>query len=150
MFHFPDSDTGYYDTETAFERHERELEVAALEREDRLEAQAEEMHSIMWAVEDLIKRPRTALNDNLEDAFFRQSVDVPSDESLRNYLVRAIAQHGAKKVSLGVEAPTDPETGCTAAEMKEEEVNSVLPIEPKSSSQPRFDLRGNRSEGRVA
>jgi len=51
MFHFPDSDTGYYDDERSFFDHDRELELAAVEREQRLEAQAEEMHAMLWAGE---------------------------------------------------------------------------------------------------
>jgi hypothetical protein len=61
MLHFPDSDTGYYDTEEAVFAHDRELELAAQEREDRFEAQAEEMHERLWEGErDLVEAPRSA------------------------------------------------------------------------------------------
>jgi hypothetical protein len=49
MFHFPDSDTGYYDDERSFFDHDRELELAELEREDRFEVEAEEMLANLWA-----------------------------------------------------------------------------------------------------
>jgi len=48
MFHFPDSDTGYYDDERSFFDHDRELELAELEREDRFEVEAEEMLAKLW------------------------------------------------------------------------------------------------------
>jgi hypothetical protein len=67
MFHFPDSDTGYYDTEEAFFAHDRDLELAAQEREDRFEAQAEEMHERLWEGErDLIEAPGSPVNFGLE------------------------------------------------------------------------------------
>src|ERR1022692_4567674 len=78
MFHFPDSDTGYYEDEYSFFAHDRELELIELEREQRFEAQAEEMHERLWA----------------------GPVDM------------------------------DPETGCTAAEMKEEEEIDIVNARP--------------------
>jgi len=49
MFHFPDSDTGYYDDERLYFDHDRELELAELEREQRFEVEAEEMLANLWA-----------------------------------------------------------------------------------------------------
>ena len=105
MFHFPDSDTGYYDTEEAFYALDAEIE-AAEERAylDELEAS----HGC-----DFDARPM-----------------VPPD-----YL--------------------DPETGCTAAEMKEEETG-WLPACPAEREIYDNVHRGSQfheavcSEGRVA
>ena len=46
--YFPDSNTGYYDDERSFYDHDRELELAAQNREDRFEAEAEEMLERLW------------------------------------------------------------------------------------------------------
>lgn len=81
--YFPDSDTGYYEDEYSFFAHDRELELAAQNREDRLEAQAEEMLAGLWEGVDLNKACPPPF-ENRKDAI-------------------------------------DPETGCTAAEMKVEE-----------------------------
>ena len=105
-FYFPDSETGYYEDELSFFAHDRELELAAQNREDRLEAQAEEMHSQMWAGEENLipaDRPRDPLFDDTEDAI-------------------------------------DLETGCTAAEMREEEIDLPHSVE----------MRVLSAEGRVA
>lgn len=81
-FNYPDPDTGYYEDEASYLAYDRELELAAQNREDRLEWEAEEMQSKLWDGERLLaQRPE------------------------------------------GV----DPETGCTAAEMKEEEIDGVTP-----------------------
>jgi hypothetical protein len=104
--YFPDSDTGYYEDEYTFFAHDRELELAAQNREDRLEAQAEEMHAELWA---------------------GPIVPYVDDSPIYG--------------TFGATDDIDPETGCTAAEMKEEEVR--CPVE-------REIRRGQLREGRVA
>jgi len=102
MFYFPDSDTGYYDTEEAFYALDAEMEAA---EERRYLEELEASHG--W---DFDRRPMT-----------------PPDD-------------------------IDPETGCTAAEMKEEEIHWVpaYPAEREiyDTAQTRPDGAG--WEGKVA
>ena len=95
------------------------MEAREREREDRFEAQAEEMHETLWAgpiVPYVDDSPITLQPERI----MRSNNTAPND--------------------------IDPETGCTTAEMKEQEVSWVLPIEISSQSQ----LSVNNSEGRVA
>jgi hypothetical protein len=82
---FRDPETGYYEDECSFYAHDREMELKEQEREDRFEAQAEEMLATLWVgEEDLSAESPRSLNDAI-----------------------------------------NPETGCAAAEMKEEEMESA-------------------------
>ena len=90
MLYFPDPDTGYCDDERSYYDHDRELELAELQREVRFEVEAEEMLSGLWV-----------------------GPIVPYVD--------------ASPVSRSFAAPEgiDSETGCTPAEMKEEEIDRV-------------------------
>ena len=106
MFHFPDSDTGYYDTEEAF-----------------------------YALD--------AAHEAAEEA---------------RYLEELEASHGCEFDARPIVpmADIDPETGCTAAEMKEEEIHWVpaRPVEREiyDNAHRRSQFRSDAvsCEGKVA
>ena len=54
MLYFPETDTGYYEDESSFYAHDRELEVAEANREARLEWEAEEMLARAWEGEKVL------------------------------------------------------------------------------------------------
>jgi hypothetical protein len=62
MFHFPDSDTGYYDTERAYREEDARMEAQQLSAEqDRFEYEAEDSQSTLCAGEsDLDQATRRA------------------------------------------------------------------------------------------
>ena len=49
MNHFPDSDTGYCDTERGYLDEETRLEAQLADEEDRFEYEAQEMQATLWA-----------------------------------------------------------------------------------------------------
>ena len=49
MFHFPDSDTGYYDEDEHADDEEARLKAQLADEEDRFEYEAQEMHTTLWA-----------------------------------------------------------------------------------------------------
>ncbi len=122
MFHFPDSDTGYYDREETFYAHDAEMEAA---EERRYLEEIEASHDGGEREMDHTTRysPLFACPD------YRQiAVD----------LARNLA------------SPTDdldPETGCTAAEMNEDRA-PAYPMEREINGTA--ETITVRSEGKVA
>jgi len=65
MFHFPDSDTGYYDTERAYREEDARVEAQQLSAEhDRFEYEAEEAQSTLWAGESDLDQATRRCADN--------------------------------------------------------------------------------------
>src|SRR5689334_5878714 len=115
MFHYPDPDTGYCEDEQSLVDEDREQELAELEREQQFEAEAEEIHTSLWAGPIV---PYVDDSPIYPALFAREAVD--------------------------------PETGCTPAEMREDEGD--LPprrrVERDALSSSPDELRAE--EGRVA